>query len=158
MRWSDRPCQHWELVLSALSNNNLILTARKVRFFPHQTEVFGWKYHLDGSITPSDHVLNNLGHTDIATLRTVKSVNSWRGLYKTLLPALPNLASIMDPSIWKGNCATADLRSQGIFLDLWHSCRIHHSPRTPQAQTPPCIGWYLFVLWQVNGITTPILV
>ena len=111
----DDTIHHWEQVLSALNNSNLKLTAKKVRFFPQQTEVYGWKYHIDGSISPSDHILTNLGHTDISTLRTVKAVNSWRGLYKTLLPALPNLASIMDPF----DKATAQLQTKGVEEFEW---------------------------------------
>jgi hypothetical protein len=57
----DQTIQHWKLVLSALAENNLKLTPRKVRFFPQTTEIYGWKYEFDGTIAPSDHILSNLG-------------------------------------------------------------------------------------------------
>ena len=48
----DQATHHWELILSALLASNLKLTARKVRFFPEQTEIYGWKHNIDGSIRP----------------------------------------------------------------------------------------------------------
>jgi len=171
----DQAIHHWDLVLSALNNSNLKVTAKKVRFFPQQTEVYGWKYHLDGTLSPSDHVLTTLGQTDLSTLKTVKAVNSWRGLYKTLLPSLPNLAAMMDPF----DKATAQLQSQSIKEFHWSPQLVaafntaqdqlrKTQPRVlpkPEeqlllqpdgAQSPPCIGWCLFVLRQINGANTPI--
>ena len=52
----DQATHHWELILSALLASNLKLTAQKVRFFPEQTEIYGWKHTIDGSIHPSDHI------------------------------------------------------------------------------------------------------
>ena len=171
----DQAIRHWDIVLTALCENNLKLTAKKVRFFPQETEIYGWKFHLDGSIAPSDHILTNLGHTDIGTLRTVKAVNSWRGLYKTLLPALPNLASLMDPF----DKATAQLQTKGVKEFEWTPSLVaafnaaqDHLKRTSTrvlpkpheqlllqpdgAQNPPCIGWCLFVLRNINNKLTPL--
>jgi len=171
----DQAIQHWRTVLSALAKANLKLTAKKVRFFPQETEVYGWKYSLDGSIAPSDHIITDLGVTDITTLKTVKSVNSWRGLYKTLLPALPNLAALMDPF----DKASAQLQTRGVKEFEWtphltaafNLAQSHLKTATKRtlpkpheqlllqpdgAQTPPCIGWCLYVLRNVNGQTTPI--
>ena len=171
----DQAIHHWDLVISALAASNLKLTARKVRFFPASTEIYGWKYSIDGSIRPSDHVLSDLGVTDIGTLKTVKAVNSWRGLYKTLLPALPSLATLMDPF----DKATAQLQTRGIKEFEWtpqlvaafNLAQAHlkkASTRTlpgpheqlllqpDGAQTPPCIGWCLFVLRETGGKNIPI--
>ena len=171
----DQAISNWNLVLTALANSNLKLTAHKVRFFPQQTEIYGWKYSLDGSIQPSDHILTDLGLTDLSSLKTVKSVNSWRGLYKTLLPALPNLATLMDPF----DRATAQHQTKGLKEFEWtpqlvaafNLAQDHLKKATTRtlpkpheqlllqpdgAQTPPCIGWCLFVLRQIAGTTVPI--
>jgi hypothetical protein len=171
----DQTIQHWKLVLSALAENNLKLTPRKVRFFPQTTEIYGWKYEFDGTIAPSDHILSNLGQTDTSTLKTVKAVNSWRGLYKTLLPALPNLATVMDPF----DRATAQLQTKGVkefqwtpaLLAAFNQAQSHlkqaatrtlpepHEQLILQpdgAQSPPCIGWCLLVLRKINGKETPL--
>ena len=131
----DQAITNWNLVLSALARSNLKLTAHKVRFFPQQTEIYGWKYNLNGSINPSDHILTDLGVTDINTLCTVKSVNSWWGLYKTLLPALPNLATLMDPF----DRATAQHQTNGIKefeLDTTINCCLQSRPKPPQKGSP----------------------
>ena len=170
----DRAIHHWDLIISALAAANLKLKAFKVRFFPQSTEIYGWKYNLDGSIIqPSDHILTDLAVTDIGTLKTVQAVNSWRGLYKTLLPALTNLATLMDPF----DKATAQLQTKGVKEFEWTSKLIaafnlaqthlkKTAPRTfpkPHEQlllqpdsAQPCIGWCLYVLRETAGRNIPV--
>ena len=51
----------------------------------------------DGKVRPSDHIVTSLAATNTESLVTVKQVNSWKGLYKTLIRHLPHLASVMAP-------------------------------------------------------------
>ena len=60
------------------------------------TEVFGHRFK-DGKMRPSDHIVTSLGKTSVEELKTVRQVNSWKGLYKTLIRHLPHLASQMAP-------------------------------------------------------------
>ena len=161
----DQAISHWHLIIFALAAANLKLTARQVRFFPQTTEIYGWKYKLKGKIQPCDHILSDLGVIDISTLKTVKAVNSWQGLYKTLLPALTNLATLMDPF----DKAMAQLQTRGVKEFEWtpwlivsfNLVQAHLKRTAPRmlskpdeqlllqpdvAQTPPCIGLCLFVL------------
>jgi hypothetical protein len=92
----DEAITNWDLVLTTLANNGLKLSPRKVRIFPRSTEVYGVKLE-NNKLTPSDHVLTTLGVTSIQQLKTTRDVNAWRGLYKTLLHNLPNLATYMHP-------------------------------------------------------------
>ena len=69
---------------------------KKVKYFPADIEVFGMRIK-DGQALPSDHVLTSLGKSSIQQLKTVKQLNSWKGLNKTLLSSLPNLANVMSP-------------------------------------------------------------
>ena len=87
---------NWERVLDKLNHNNLKLSPKKVKYFPSDIEVFGMRIK-NGQALPSDHVLTSLGKSSIQQLKTVKQLNSWKGLYKTLLSSLPNLANVMSP-------------------------------------------------------------
>ena len=92
----DEALDNWNAVLSKIAQNNLKITARKVRMFLGDTEVFGHRI-TDGSVKPSDHIITTLGKTVTEDLRTVKQVNAWKGLYKTLIRHLPRLAHMMAP-------------------------------------------------------------
>ena len=84
----DEALDNWNSVLSKVAANNLKITARKVRVFLGDTEVFGHRIS-DGKVMPSDHNINTLAKTVTEDLKTVKQVNSWKGLYKTLIRHLP---------------------------------------------------------------------
>ena len=92
----DECIGNWEKVLTKLDSNNLKLSPRKVRVLLQDTEVFGHRVK-DGKVRPSDHIVTSLGKTSTDELKTVKQVNSWKGLYKTLIRHLPRLASQMAP-------------------------------------------------------------
>ena len=92
----DECIDNWERVLVKLNTNNLKLAPRKVRIMLQDTEVFGHRFK-DGKMRPSDHIVTSLGKTSVEELKTVKQVNSWKGLYKTLIRHLPHLASQMGP-------------------------------------------------------------
>ena len=87
---------NWDTVLTKLNQKNLKLNPRKVRIMMGDAEVFGHRL-VDGTIQPSDHIISSLAATTPADLVTVKQVNSWKGLYKTLIRHLPHLAMVMLP-------------------------------------------------------------
>ena len=92
----DATIDNWNVVLTKLNDNNLKVAPSKVKIFPKDIEVFGHRI-IDGKVNPSDHILTSLGKSSIDQLNTVKQVNSWKGLYKTLLSSIPGLAHILDP-------------------------------------------------------------
>ena len=92
----DECIDNWERVLVKLNANNLKLSPGKVRIMLQDTEVFGHRVK-DGKMRPSDHIVTSLGKTSMEELKTVRQVNSWKGLYKTLIRHLPHLASQMAP-------------------------------------------------------------
>ena len=122
----------------------------------------------NNKLSPSDHVLTSLGITSISQLKTAKDVNAWRGLYKTLLHNLPNLAAFMHPF----DLATANMSAKDKFTwspelvaafnaaqDHLKDARALVLPAPGEqlvlqpdgAQRPPSIGWVLSVIRQING-------
>ena len=87
---------NWAVILAQLDKHNLKLNPAKVRILPEEAEVYGHKFS-HGKIRPSDHIVNSLVATTIESLTTVRQVNSWKGLFKTLIRHLPDLASLMVP-------------------------------------------------------------
>ena len=87
---------NWEIVLNKLHKSNLKHSPKKVKIFPEDIEVFGHRIK-NGQVHPSDHIIKSFGKTAVENLKTAKQINSWKGLYKTLLSSLPNLAMHMDP-------------------------------------------------------------
>lgn len=157
----DDTITNWNRVLGKLKSANLKLSPSKVKIFPMDIEIFGLRIK-DGQVLPSDHIIKSLGKSSIQELKTVKNVNSWKGLYKTLLSSLPNLASVMDP--FDKACAGKGSRESFTWTDqliahfnnaLSHLSNV--SPLTlPQpneqlilmpdgARVPGGIGWALFV-------------
>jgi hypothetical protein len=163
----DEAIANWDTVLTRLSSNGLKVSPKKVRIFPASTEVYGVKLQ-NGKISPSDHVLTTLGITSIDQLKSVKNVNAWRGLYKTLLHNLPHLSDYMHPF----DVATANKASRDPFCwtpeltAAFNAAQSHlknaHSLALPApheqlvlqpdgAQRPPAIGWVLSVIRQIEG-------
>ena len=87
---------NWDTVLSKLNQYNLKLNPNKVRIMLGETEVFGHRVE-QGTVRPSEHILTSLAATTPEDLVTIKQVNSWKGLYKTLIRHLPHLAAVMMP-------------------------------------------------------------
>ena len=106
----DETISNWELVLGKLGAANLKITARKVRIFLEDTEVFGHRIS-NGTVSPSDHNVKTLGEMKMDDIRTNKQMNSYKGLYKTLSRHLPDMASMMAPF----DKATAGKLSAGRF-------------------------------------------
>ena len=92
----DECIANWNTVLTKLNQHNLKVNPRKVRVMLGDVEVFGHRV-MDGTVRPSDHIITTLAATTTSDLVTIKQVNSWKGLYKTLIRHLPHLASVMTP-------------------------------------------------------------
>ena len=158
---------NFDNILTRLNANNMKLSPKKVRIFPSDFEVFGWRIQ-DGKVKPSEHIINTLGKTSINQLSTNKQVNSWKGLYKTLLNSLPHLASIMDPF----DRATAGTVSKDRFtwtpslIAAFNTAQSHlakvNSLTLPLpseqlilmpdgARVPGGVGWALFVQRPIEG-------
>ena len=152
---------NYESVLKKLHENNLKLSPNKVRILPLDTEIYGYRI-VNGCIRPSDHTVTTLGRTKIEDLKTVKQVNSWKGLYKTLIGHLPALSNVMSPF----DAATGSKSSNEKFLwtpaltsafnaAMTHLSKINKTylPKPteqlillPDAMsTLPCVGWVLYV-------------
>ena len=58
----DDAIDNYEAVLNKLHSCNLKLSPNKVRVFPADTEIYGYRVR-DGCIQPSDHTVTSLGKT-----------------------------------------------------------------------------------------------
>jgi hypothetical protein len=107
----DEVINNWDRVLKKLNMCDLKISPHKVRILLDDTEVYGFRIR-QGYVLPSPHSVDNLGAIKIDDLKTVKQVNSWRGLYKTLIAHLPQLAFFMSPF----DRATAGKNSRDNFV------------------------------------------
>ena len=151
---------NYETVLNRLKENNLKLSPNKVRIFPKDTEIYGYRI-LNGCVMPSSHTVSSLGKTKIEDLVTNKQVNSWKGLYKTLIGHLPALANVMSPF----DAATAGRHEKFLWTPALTSAfntAMNHLDKVNRTYLPkpdeqlillpdamstsPCVGWVLYVL------------
>ena len=123
--------------------------------------MYGYRI-LNGCVKPSEHTIKTLGQTKIENLVTVKQVNSWKGLYKTLIGHLPALSNVMAPF----DSATGDKTSNEKFpwspaLTSAFNLAMRHLSKINQTYLPnpseqlillpdamstlPCVGWVLYV-------------
>ncbi len=163
----DETINNWNIVLTKLNDNNLKVAPSKLKIFPKDIEVFGHRI-IDGKVHPSDHILTSLGKSSIDQLNTVKQVNSWKGLYKTLLSSIPGLAHILNPF----DKAVAGSNSKDTFtwtpdliasfnnamshLENVNKLTLPHPSEQlilmpDGARTPGGIGWALFVQRKTEG-------
>ena len=133
-----------------------------MRIFPADTEIYGYRVK-DGQILPSDHSVKTLGKAKIEDLQTNKQVNSWKGLYKTLIGHLPALSNVMVPF----DAATSGKSQHEKFnwtptLTSAFNTAMQHLDKINATYLPnpseqlillpdamsvsPCIGWELYVL------------
>ena len=159
----DECIANWDKVLSKLNKYNLKINPRKVRIMLGDTEVFGHRVS-NGTVGPSEHIITSLAATTTADLVTVKQVNSWKGLYKTLIRHLPHLAAVMMPfdraCASKASSSKFDWSRPGI-LAAFNTATTHlkeikttYLPRPeeqlalqPDTSTNTlCTGWVLYTL------------
>ena len=167
----DEAIDNYECVLQKLHSANLKLSPHKVRIFPSDTEVYGYRIK-DGCILPSDHTISSLGQTSIEALKTNKHVNSWKGLYKTLRGHLPALSLVMSPfdAATAGKTFTDKFQWTPALIASFNE-PMSHLKKINKTYLPipdeqlillsdamlvePCIGWVLYVLRK--GQTLPVM-
>lgn len=84
-------------VLQKLSAANIKISASKTKIFLKSVDILGWKWSQGGFLSPSPHRVNAIKNAKHEDIKTVKDLRSWLGLYKTLLPASPNLTLLLHP-------------------------------------------------------------
>ena len=152
---------NFESVLCKLHSCNLKLSPSKIRIFPTDTEIYGYRIK-DGRILPSEHTINSLGQAKIEDLITNKHVNSWKGLYKVLIGHLPALSAVLSPF----DAATAGKDSRERFqwtpaLTAAFNTAMSHLEKINETFLPkpneqlillpdamsnsPSVGWVLYV-------------
>ncbi len=89
--------QNYEQVISKLHAANLKVSAEKTKVFLDSVDILGWVWKKGGLLAPSPHRMISLKNTCFNDITTIKDMRSWLGLYKTLMPASPNLTLILDP-------------------------------------------------------------
>ena len=72
------------------------ISPQKVGILLEDAEVYRLRI-CKGRVLPSPHIVDNLGKVQCEDITTVKQLNSWRGLYKTLIGHIPHLAVFMEP-------------------------------------------------------------
>ena len=85
---------NWQRVLSAVSKNNLRLSASKTVIAPKSTIILGWTW-CAGTLTASPHRIAALSVTPPPS--TVKGLRSYIGAYKVLSRVLKGYADLLHP-------------------------------------------------------------
>ena len=88
---------NYKRVLQKLQSANIKISAGKTKIFLKSVDILGWKWSQGGFLSPSPHRVNALRNTKYTDIKTVKDLRSYLGLFKTLLPASPNLTLILNP-------------------------------------------------------------
>merc|ERR1719180_414839 len=159
----DECIANWADILAKLDRHNLKLNPKKVRILLQDHEIYGHRV-CDGKVRPSDHIVTSLAATNTESLVTVKQVNSWKGLYKTLIRHLPHLATVMMPfdkaCASKASSSKFDWTRPGI-LAAFNTATSHlqevkttYLPRPEEqlalqpdtSSSELCTGWALYTL------------
>ena len=158
----DQLIKNWATVLNKLAQCNLKISPEKVRFLLDDVEVYGIRIQ-NGFIAPSPHKVTDLGKIDIDDIKTVRQLNSWRGLFKTLIGHLPHLSHYMEPfdkfastqksfekMEWSPELRLAFKNAQSQL----HNVNKTYMPapddqlilRPDAAKVNNCIGWVLYAI------------
>jgi hypothetical protein len=86
--------KNWELVLQAMNQNGIKLSAKKTIVCPQTTTVLGWIWS-SGSLRASPHRISTL--SQCALPQTVRAMRSFLGAYKILSRVIPNCAQMLAP-------------------------------------------------------------
>ena len=90
----DTLLQIWDQLLSALSQNGLVLSAVKTVIVPKSTTILGWIWDK-GTLSVSPHKVNPLQLADPP--KTCTAMRSFLGAYKDISRAVPKSASLLSP-------------------------------------------------------------
>ena len=158
---------NWAVVLDKLHRSNLKVSPNKVRILLPDVEVYGIRVS-NGFVQPSPHRVTDLGKINMTDIKTVRQLNSWRGLYKTLIGHLPHLSYYMEPfDKFSSSRKPADTVEWTQELSLAFKNAMAHLDeinktflpkptdrlilKPDAAKTNTCIGWVLYALRHVNG-------
>lgn len=162
----DEAIRNFDRVFTKLAENNLKLSPSKIRILLDNTEIYGWKIK-NGKISPSDHIITSLDKINIDSLKTVKSINSWKGLYKQLIPSLSQVATLLDPfdKICAGRDSTEKIEWTPDLIAGFNAAKEHLNKVSQTVLPHPTeqlilmpdaaksvggIGWVLYVVRDKN--------
>ena len=84
-------------VLQKLDLANLKVEPQKVNIFPESADIAGWVWCRGGYLTVSPHQQNSLKNVRQDSIKKVKHLRSYIGLYKTLQMAAPAVSRVLAP-------------------------------------------------------------
>ena len=93
----EETLQNYATVLQKFQNANIKISPAKTKVFLESVDILGWKWSQGGFLSPSPHRVCALKNTKIENVKNVKDLRSFIGLFKTLLPASPNLTLLLNP-------------------------------------------------------------
>ena len=73
-------------ILNKFKLANIKVAASKTFVFPQQVDILGWVWRQGGRLEPSPHRRNALVNTNQESIKKVRDMRSWVGLYKTQDP------------------------------------------------------------------------
>lgn len=93
----DQALDNFNNVIQRLNTCNLKLSPEKTYIFPNSVDILSWVWNIGGILSPSAHRKKALALTDQESIKTIKDLRSWIGLYKTFLDCTPQLTVILSP-------------------------------------------------------------
>ena len=92
----DEAIDNWIRLMKVLDDNNLKISPSKTVLFPKQVDVLSWVWKEGGFLSPSPHRKLALQKVNYESIKTVKDMRSYLGLYKTFIDCTPNLTNFLD--------------------------------------------------------------
>ena len=144
-----------------------------MRILLNDVEVYGIRIS-NGFVKPSPHRITDLGNIKMEDIKTIKQLNSWRGLYKTLIGHLPHLSYYMEPfDRFTGLKKSSDVFKWTPELSIAFKNAIAHLKEINQtflphpidrlilkpdaARVKSCTGWVLYALCRTKTSTSDVL-
>ena len=88
--------QNFELLLNICQRNNMKLAPHKTICCPQRATIIGWEWE-SGQIHPSSHQKMTLSEVTASSIRTVKDLRSYIGLYRVFFKSHPGQALTLHP-------------------------------------------------------------
>ena len=92
----DEAIDNWIRIMKVLDDNNMKISPAKTILFPKQVDVLSWVWKEGGYLSPSPHRKLALQKVTHESIKTVKDMRSYLGLYKTFIDCTPNLTNFLD--------------------------------------------------------------